>query len=102
MDQERLEIIMETQKSDVEDHIWALREDPEYFASCIQDCVHHSMYFLKDTNGHDHPFSKPHRTSERWNITIGRMVCSAHYRLESWAELLAQVKNSRVLQAKHA
>jgi hypothetical protein len=102
MDLERLELIIETHKSDVEDHIWTLREDPDYFTSCIQDCKDHSVYFLKDTNGRDHPLSKPNRKGELWTMIISRMVASAHYRLESWAELLTQVKSLRALQAKHA
>jgi hypothetical protein len=102
MDLERLESIMEAQTYDIEDHLWSLREDPEYFASCIPDRKDHSIQLLKDTNGHDHPLLEPSLIVKLWCNVIITVVTGAHYRLESWTELLAQVKYLRVLHAKHA
>ncbi|KAF2688061.1 hypothetical protein K458DRAFT_401459 [Lentithecium fluviatile CBS 122367] len=101
MDLERLESLFDAQRFAIEDHIWALREDPDYFANTVQEAKEHRQEILKDANGHRHPLLKAGREGTFWQRVVGNVVASAHLQLEVWTALHAQVQELRVLQAKH-
>ena len=46
-----LESIIQAKLSDAEDHVWALREYPGYFASIMEENRDHKPEMMVDTNG---------------------------------------------------
>ncbi|KAJ5942536.1 hypothetical protein N7516_002704 [Penicillium verrucosum] len=50
-----VESLLATKASAVEDHVWSLREDPEYFFRTLQEAKDHRQETLKDLDGNTHP-----------------------------------------------
>ena len=98
MDLPRLESLLEAKKSAAEDHIWALREDPGYFAGAVLEYRNHRQETLKDTNGRSHPLMGVGREDVFWQRVIGNVLTNANLGLEVWSELHTQVKEVRRLQ----
>lgn len=101
IDLPRLESLLEAKKSAAEDHIWALREDPGYFAEAVLDYRDHRQETLKDTNGCSHPLMGVGREDVFWRRVIGNVLTNAHLGLEVWSELHTQVKELRRLQGRY-
>ncbi|KAF1951014.1 hypothetical protein CC80DRAFT_528569 [Byssothecium circinans] len=101
MDLERLESVIQAKKSSVEDHVWALREDPEYFANSLPEYEQHRQELLKDSNGHVHPLLKTGNEGVFWKRVIDNIIPRAHIQLEVWSELHTQVKELIALKSKY-
>lgn len=43
------------------DHIWSLREDPEYFVERLKEIGNHSLALIKEPKGRSHPFVNMNR-----------------------------------------
>ena len=97
----RLESLFTAKASAAEDHIWALREDPGYFADGLLEFKEHRQEMIKDRNGKQHPLFRFERTEILWQRVINNVVSMAHLELEIWTELLEQVKELRKLQSKY-
>ena len=102
LDFKRLESLIAAKKSASEDHIWALREDPSYFAESLLDFKEHRQEMLKDINGRTHPILMAGRESSLWERIIGNVMTNAYLSLEMWNELHIQVKKLHNLKEKHA
>lgn len=102
MDLPRLESLVAARKSAAEDHIWALREDPGYFADTILEYKEHRVELLEDTYGQQHPLLAANEKDKFWAQTICTVVREAYCSLEMWAQLHFQVNGLRRLQIKHA
>lgn len=61
MDLARLESLISAKKDAAGDHIWALREDPGYYADALLENKEHCLEMLKDTKGKPHPILLPGR-----------------------------------------
>ncbi|KAL2075053.1 hypothetical protein VTL71DRAFT_8833 [Oculimacula yallundae] len=68
LDLERIRGILAARRSAAEDHLFALREDPGYFADTIRDWSDHRNDALLDTEGNPHP-TGPH-TIDFWERVI--------------------------------
>ncbi|PVH94037.1 hypothetical protein DM02DRAFT_603094 [Periconia macrospinosa] len=101
MDLPRLESLFEAKRSAAEDHIWALREDPGYFAGAVLDYRDQRQETLKDTNGRSHPLMSVGREDIFWQRVIGNVLATAYLSLEVWSELHTQVKELRTLQGRY-
>jgi plasmid maintenance system killer protein len=101
MDLERLESLIAAKKSATEDRIWALREDPGYFADAVLEYREHRQELLKDTRGQKHPLFTTGQEDIFWARVINNVVGKAHMQLENWSELESQVKGLRTLQDKY-
>ena len=55
VDFQRLEAIIDGKASAAKDHIWALREDPGYFAAFVAELSVHRLERVLDENGRRHP-----------------------------------------------
>ena len=102
LDFTRLESLLEAKVSAAEDHIWALREDPSYFAGALLEMKEHRQEMIKDTNGRDHPLLTSNREEIFWSRVIGNVITNAYLGLEVWSELHCQIKEVHELYKKHA
>lgn len=87
LDLPRLKAIFSAKRSAAEDHMWALREDPSYFADCVQELMDHRFEQLKDAHGRPHPNLQSHREHLVWEPVITTVVVSSEYYLEVWDTL---------------
>ncbi|RDL38913.1 Uncharacterized protein BP5553_03253 [Venustampulla echinocandica] len=94
----RLKSIIAAKRSAAEDHIWALREDPGYFAETIIDWSEHRNDPLADTMGNPHP-TGPH-TVEFWERVIRNAIADAYSGFMNWDLLLRHVNRLITLQEK--
>lgn len=75
LDLDRLKGIFAAKRSAASDHLWAMREDPGYFAEEIKDWSEHRNDRLPDTNGQPHP-TGPH-TIDFWHRVIRNVISEA-------------------------
>jgi hypothetical protein len=101
LDLRRIESLLEAKVSAAEDHLWALREDPSYFAQMVLEVREHRQEMLKDTDGRAHPASSKLRENVLWGRVIGSLLADAHISLEVFSELHQQARNLSVLQEKY-
>ncbi|KAJ4327131.1 hypothetical protein N0V84_002393 [Fusarium piperis] len=101
LDLPRLESLLEAKKSAAEDHVWALREDPTYFAHQFLEIQDHRQEMLKDTQGRSHPATLRPREHIFWARIAGTILADAYLSLESFTELHRQVQDLRRLQNKY-
>ncbi|RSL64592.1 hypothetical protein CEP53_003994 [Fusarium sp. AF-6] len=98
---ERVESLLEAKKSAAEDHVWALREDPAYFAHEFLEVKDHRQGMLKDTQGRSHPVTNKLREHLLWARVTGTMLTDAYISLETFTELHRQAQHVRDLQKKY-
>ncbi|KAK7703128.1 hypothetical protein SLS57_011071 [Botryosphaeria dothidea] len=102
LDLQRLESLLEAKLSASEDHVWALREDPSYFADCVTNYKEHRQEMIPDLRDQPHPVFKPGRENAFWNRVIGEVVANAYLQVEIWNELRIQANHMQDLKAKYA
>lgn len=103
LDLRLVESLLTARASAAEDHLWALREDPEYFSRTLLDAREHRQEMLKDVNGKDHPLlRRGGRRELLWARIIGSVVTEAYLELELFSELSSQAKNLASLQIQYA
>lgn len=101
LDLERIANLLRARASAAEDHLWALREDPGYFAEHLGELKEHRQEMIKDTKADVHPTLRPGRESIFWVRIIGNVVVNAYLELEIFAELQAQAEALRPMYAKY-
>jgi len=97
-----MELLLEAKVLAARDHIWALREDPGYFADQIGDIREHRQEMLKDTVGNIHPALRPGAGAIVGARVIGNLIIEAYSELEIFTELHRQAKEIRLLHDKYA
>ena len=102
LDLKRLRSLIAAKKEASEDHLWALREDPKYFAEALADRKEHRQEMIKDRAGKEHPILQPVLEDTFWQRIIGTVISNAQCQLEVWSELLAQVEHLLELQSRYA
>lgn len=75
LDFQRLQAIMSANLLSTTDHIWALREDPAYFASHFGDYSEHSLEALPDVTSKNDPSMNNPRF---WKGMLSKMASSAY------------------------
>lgn len=99
VDFRRLQAIIAAKRSAAEDHIWALREDPGYFADFVGDWSEHRQEMLLDTNQKRHPvLDKP----LFWDRVLGNVVVESYGTFLIWDIICQQVTNLAALSQKYA
>ncbi|KAE9988063.1 hypothetical protein EG328_000533 [Venturia inaequalis] len=99
LDLDRLKGIFAAKRSAASDHLWAMREDPGYFAEEIKDWSEHRNDRLPDTNGQPHP-TGPH-TIDFWHRVIRNVISEAYQSYMNWDNLHRQVVRLSELMDKH-
>ncbi|KAF2143937.1 uncharacterized protein K452DRAFT_285979 [Aplosporella prunicola CBS 121167] len=97
-----LEGLLSAKISATEDHIWALREDPGYFADIILEWKEHRQEMLPDWNGEAHPVLKPGADKIFWHRVIGNALTEAYLKLETWNAMREEIRDLERLQRKYA
>ncbi|KAM3541693.1 hypothetical protein ARSEF1564_005382 [Beauveria bassiana] len=102
LDLARLESLLEAKMLAVEDHAWALREDPAYFAHEFLEVRDHRQEMLKDTQGCVHPITNRLREHRLWTRITSTILIDSYMSLETFTELHRQAQQLRILQTKYA
>ena len=99
---ERVHSIIAAKFSAAEDHVWALREDPEYFAEIVLDYSEHRQERLRDTRGRKHPvLDDPRKEPIFWERVISDVVVTATTNMQHWGTLCTRVKELLDLQTQY-
>ncbi|GAO16231.1 hypothetical protein UVI_02000140 [Ustilaginoidea virens] len=101
LDLEKIESLLAARASRAEEHLWALREDPSYFAEQLIEMREHRQEMLKDTQGSLHPTMKLPRQGLLWARVIGDVILQATLQLEFFSELHGQARKLRILHRKY-
>lgn len=101
LDLARVRSLLQARASAAEDHLWALREDPNYFAECLMECKEHRQEMLIDTNKDVHPANTKLRRGTLWARIIGSTIVESYLRLEIFTELSRQAQELQSLQSKY-
>ncbi|CAG7950189.1 unnamed protein product [Penicillium olsonii] len=102
LDLSQIESLLTARASAAEDHLWALREDPEYFARVMLEAKDHRQEMLKDITGKSHPSLRPGQQDIIWSRITGTAVSKAYLEVEMFHELSSQAKNLVRLQKQYA
>lgn len=101
LDLGRIESLLAAKTRAAEDHLWALREDPDYFRQHLLDAREHRQELIKDILDHSHPTLTPSREHLFWARVIGSVLCEAYFELEVFSELHQQVQELVALQKNY-
>ncbi|MCJ1396236.1 hypothetical protein MMC18_009125 [Xylographa bjoerkii] len=99
LDFRRLRAIIAANFSAAKDHLWALREDPGYFASVARDSSEHRLEVLRDDHGQQHPRLN---TPVFWGFVLRHIVTAAYGSLLVWEGLHDQVTLLEALKEKYS
>jgi hypothetical protein len=102
LDLRLIESLLAARAAAAEDHLWTLREDPDYFSRAVLDAQDHRQEMLKDTMGRDHPVFTHGQRDVLWARVIGSVVVNAYNELEYFSELSSQAKKLASMQEKYA
>ncbi|OJJ95933.1 hypothetical protein ASPACDRAFT_35201 [Aspergillus aculeatus ATCC 16872] len=102
LDLGRIESLLAARTSAAEDHLWALREDPEYFASAVLGLKEHRPEMLKDLRGRDHPDLRHSRKNVFWGRVLAPVVGNAYLNVEIFHQLSQQARALVSLQHQYA
>ncbi|KAJ4260462.1 hypothetical protein NW762_007202 [Fusarium torreyae] len=98
----RFESLLAAKASAVADHIWAMREDPNYFVDTLMEVRDHRKEMMKDENGRPHPHATKGNVRHLWRAVIGEFLPDDYILLEIFSDLRDQAKNLATLQRKYA
>lgn len=102
LDLGKIESLLQAMVSAAKDHIWALREDPGYFAEQMFEIREHRQENLKDIHGAPHPDLKPGREEILWARVVDGVVSEAYLGLEVFTKLHQQAHELHLLHTKYA
>lgn len=94
----RLRSFVSAKRSESEDHIWSLREDPSHFQDTIIDASEHRQEKILSTNGKPHPVL---RQDEFWERVIGNVVGGAYLEFLTWDLILKDVNHLTMLRDRY-
>ncbi|KAH0363530.1 hypothetical protein KCU65_g7338, partial [Aureobasidium melanogenum] len=101
LDLSRLSSLVSAKRSAVADHIWLLREDPSYFADCVNGWKEHQPEMLLDSQGKKHPIHKAGLTKAFWNRVLRKMITDSYLSLSLWDYTYREVCEFDKLSQKH-
>lgn len=86
----RLRSFVSAKRADAEDHIWSLREDPDYFRDTLYEWSEHRQEKLPSVNGRPHPLL---RRDEFWEHILRNIVMQAYGNLIIWSQLEKDIEH---------
>ncbi|KAI4724648.1 hypothetical protein E4T49_07604 [Aureobasidium sp. EXF-10728] len=101
LDVSRLSSLVTAKRSAIADHIWMLREDPSYFADCVNEWKEHQPEMLLDAQGKKHPIHKAGLTKAFWNRVLRKMITDAYLSLSLWECIRQEVCRFEELLHRH-
>ncbi|KAL1873962.1 hypothetical protein Daus18300_003836 [Diaporthe australafricana] len=100
LDFDRLISLLSARASAAEDHMWALREDPGYFAEHVEDMKEHDPEIIRDPRGRT-PFDKLSGAEDYWERSVRTVVFEAYKHYEMYSQLHEEVRELQSLQQKY-
>ncbi|RYN63531.1 hypothetical protein AA0117_g12692 [Alternaria alternata] len=100
LDLTRLEAITYAERNLKEDHLWALREDPSYFADTVQELAEHRQEMLLDTLGHEHPTLRENGRPLFWNRVSANAVVESYLGFATFDNIFKQVETLILVYAQ--
>jgi hypothetical protein len=97
---QHLEDLIFGQRSAAEDHIWSLREDPNYFQKTAEAYYEHQKHFLP-LRGIDNGLDTLDRTTKLRKNGLQKMISSAYNIHELWSVAHEQIVELRRLEIAH-
>jgi hypothetical protein len=101
LDLTRLKAITYAERNLKEDHLWALHEDPSYFADTMQELSEHRQEMLLDTLGHEHPTLREKGRPLFWNRVVGNVVMESYLGFATFDNIFKQVETLILVYAQH-
>jgi hypothetical protein len=101
LDLDRISSLLEAQMSAMEDHIWAMREDPAYFAEQLLEKRDHSMESMLDSNGKPHPLTHRLHEHKLWAKLLTQISAESYWKLETLSILHRKARELSVLYKKY-
>ncbi|PKY07165.1 hypothetical protein P168DRAFT_302141 [Aspergillus campestris IBT 28561] len=101
LDIRRLRSIFSAKRAAAEDHLWALREDPAYFADTVLNEKEHRQELIPDALGRLHHLTKSHKVYTLWNRILNRVVSDAYFLPCFWNEIERQLADIEALLSQH-
>lgn len=101
LDLARVQSLLEARAFSAEDHLWALREDPGYFAETLLDWKEHRQEMLPDVRKNAHPTTSKLRIGTLWARIIGSAITESYLQVELFSELSRQAQGLQSLQSKY-
>lgn len=101
LDLKRIESLLAARTAAAEDHLWALREDPGYFAQDVLDYREHRQEVMLDTRNAKHPIFRLGREGLLWGRVVSNVLVEALITLELFSELHRLSKGLLSLSAKY-
>ena len=95
----RVQSFVLARRSEAEDHIWFLREDPAYFKDTILDWSEHRQEKILSINGKTHPALKQ---DIFWERVLGNVVVNAYTDLLAWDRLNQDVAQLVALRDQYS
>ncbi|USW52715.1 hypothetical protein Slin15195_G060340 [Septoria linicola] len=84
------------------DHLWALREDPGYFASCVDDAKEHCQEMMEDTRAQPQPLFRHGMEDVVWARAVNKVIADAHFELELLTDLHNQASALVTMKNEYA
>ena len=97
-DVSRLKSFIDAQRTEAEDHIWSLREDPLYLQQSILEWSEHRQEKNIDTDGKTHPLLGQDRF---WQRVIFSLVHTAYSRLLLWDTISKDVEHLVTMRSQY-
>ncbi|KAF2033345.1 hypothetical protein EK21DRAFT_98345 [Setomelanomma holmii] len=101
LDFARLDAIAFAERNAREDHLWALREDPGYFADTMLEASEHRQEMLLDTKGQKHPTLKEPGRPLFWNHVLDNFLVESYFGFATFDEIVRQTNNLAALHVRH-
>ena len=96
---EHLQALIAGKRSTAMDHIWALREDPGYFADVMGDYSEHRQETLLDVHGKRHPvLGQP----LFWDRVLSNAILDAYGSFITWDVMFQQATNLVELSKRYS
>lgn len=101
IDLAKIESLLAAKVTRLEDHIWALREDPSYFSDLVFEKGDHRSEQIKDIRGHTHPALEPSEQELYWFRVTSNVVFTSLFQMQMYAELNRQAQQLVILARKY-
>ena len=99
LDFNRLQAIIAAKRSAAEDHIWALREDPNYFVDTMFEWSEHQRETLFDAHRMHHAHLDK---ALFWDRVLAKAVLDAYETFISWDIIFRQIAEVTMLNKKYS
>ncbi|KAJ8111716.1 hypothetical protein OPT61_g5750 [Boeremia exigua] len=99
LDLPRLQDLIQAQLSQAIDHVWALYEAPDYFATTVEEYREHCLELIPNKGGKMHPDASNYPL---YNISAQHIAAESHSQVFVWNQLRQLIDRAQSLMTLHA